>query len=328
MAVFKKRDNYYIDYYFQGRRIREKIGPTKKLALEVLRKKQVEIAENRYLDIKKAPKVRFSDFADEFLEIYARPNKSSWRRDESCVVHFKKFFGEKYLHEIKAKDVEEYKSQRLEHVKKSSINRELGCLTTLMNKAVEWDKLAENPANSVKKFRVQNQRTRYLEADEVDKLIGACGGSIKPMVITALNTGMRKHEVLDLEWKDIDLKNNIIYVKKTKNKKCREVPINDTLRDFFEELKRKKRTGYVFSKEDGTPYKSLKTAFGTAVRKAGIEDFTFHDLRHTFASHLVMNGVDLKTVQELLGHSNIETTMRYAHLSVGHKKQAVNRLGF
>lgn len=327
-TTFKKKGNWYIDYYVDGIRKREKIGTSKKLAKTVLKKIEVEIAEGKFLDIKKEKKVKFSDFADAFLRIYAKENKESWQRDASCISKFKGFFKDKYLNDITTPDIERYKTERRSLVQKSTVNRELSCLKTIFNKAVEWKNLTTSPAKNVKKFKVQNKRTRYLELYEIECLIECCGETIKPIVITAVNTGMRKHELLDLQWKDVDFVNSIIYIRNTKNSEMREVPMNETLKSLLVSLKGKMMGQYVFCKADGTQFKSIKTAFNTALRKAQISDFTFHDLRHTFASHLVMNNVDLKTVQELLGHKSIEMTMRYSHLSASHKKRAVNRLPF
>lgn len=328
MGVYNKKGNWYIDYYVDGKRKREKIGPSKKLAETVLKKRKIQIAEGKFLDIKKEERIKFSDFSDEFLGIYSKANKKSWQRDEDCINSFKRHFEGKYLHEINTKDIEKYKIERIKKVCKSTVNRELSCLKTLMNKAVEWEKLITNPAKKIKKFKVQNKRTRYLEAYEINRLIDCCGISIRPIVVTAVNTGMRKHELLDLEWKDVDFGNGIIYIRNTKNSEVRGIPMNDTVKGLLSSLRGKVFSKYVFCKTDGTPFRSVKTAFSTALRKADIKDFTFHDLRHTFASHLVMNNTDLKTVQELLGHKSIEMTMRYSHLSASHKKRAVNRLAF
>ncbi len=140
--------------------------------------------------------------------------------------------------------------KRSKNEQKSTVNRELSCLKTLLNKAVEWGKIEMNPNKSVKKFKVQNKRTRYLERYEVDSLIGCCGISIKPIVSTAVNTGMRKYELLDLEWKDIDFANSIIYIKNTKNSEIREIPMNKTVKGVVSQLRGTVISKYVFSKKD------------------------------------------------------------------------------
>jgi integrase len=138
---------------------------------------------------------------------------------------------------------------------------------------------------------------------------------------------MRKGEILNLRWDQVDLKHGFILLEVTKNGERREIPINETLRQNLETQPRHIKSSYVFwYGEVGRPYGEVTKSFNSAVRRAGIKDFTFHDLRHTFASHLVMAGVDLTTVKELLGHKTLTMTLRYAHLAPGHKAKAVELL--
>jgi integrase len=125
----------------------------------------------------------------------------------------------------------------------------------------------------------------------------------------------------------VDLKNGFILIPKTKNNERLEVPINETLRATLEGLPRRIDGGYVFyDPKTDKPYKDVKRSFGSALGRAKITDFHFHDLRHTFASHLLMAGVDLTSVKELLGHKDIKMTLRYAHLAPSHKVKALNIL--
>jgi len=170
---------------------------------------------------------------------------------------------------------------------------------------------------------------RFLSLEECQRLIEAAEPHLKPIIITALNTGMRKGEILTLTWRQIELKHGYIHLEKTKNGERRDIPMNDTLKTLFKSLLKNRRLDldYVFVNPDtGKRFHNIKRNFATACRRAGITDFRFHDLRHTFASHLVMNGVDLKTVQELLGHKTIKMTLKYSHLSKAHKEKAVNTL--
>lgn len=123
------------------------------------------------------------------------------------------------------------------------------------------------------------------------------------------------------------MKHGFIFLDKTKNGDRREIPINATLKAVLQGLTRRLDIPFVFyNKATGKPYKDVKKSFATACRKAGIKDFHFHDLRHTFASHLVMAGVDITTVKELLGHKDIKMTLRYAHLASSHKVKAIDIL--
>lgn len=162
--------------------------------------------------------------------------------------------------------------------------------------------------------------------EEAAKLLAMCRTStaasyLYPIVVIALNTGMRKGEILSLEWRMIDLKNGSIRLENTKNGDKRNVPLNNTVMEVLRSLPRAINDGKLFA---NTLHKW--GAFDLAVRKAGIKDFHFHDLRHTFASWLVMAGANLTTIKELLGHRSITMTLRYAHLSKDHRAAAVRLL--
>ncbi len=179
----------------------------------------------------------------------------------------------------------------------------------------------------IKLFKVPNKRIRYLEKEEIDKLLINCCEHLRPIVIVALHTGMRKSEILGLKWHDLDIKRNIIHLYDTKNGEKREVPMNEIVQKTIIGVFKNPESQYVFCNKDSKPYGNVRKSFFTALNKAGIINFRFHDLRHTFASQLVMSGVDLNTVRELLGHKSIEMTLRYSHLSPDHKKRAVDILG-
>ncbi len=325
MAIFKKNDNWYIDYYVNGRRKREKVGPNRRQAELVFQKRQVQIAEDKFFDIKRAKKVLFDDFAKMYLEVYSKPNKRSWTRDRTCIDHLKEFFGGKYLHEMLPLDIEEYKKSRIGKVSPRTVNIELSCLRAMFNKAISWSKAVQNPVKHVKMLSEKNRRLRYLQEDEMERLIANCPDYLRPIVMMALNTGMRKGEILNLKWEDVEMGTRIIYVVNTKTDEKREIPVNTILHAMLIDLRTKNDT-YVFPNDAGEPYVDIRKGFRTAIEKSGIENFRFHDLRHTFASQLVMKGVDLRTVQELLGHKSIEMTIRYAHLSPNHKQAAVETL--
>ena len=172
----------------------------------------------------------------------------------------------------------------------------------------------------------RNTRVRYLEEEEIKKLYKTCAEHLKPIVIVALNTGMRKEEILSLKSKDVDFRSRIISILDTKNGESRELPMNDIVYRTLLAVEKLPDSRWVFCKKNGERYGNIRKAFEGARKRAGIVDFRFHDLRHTFASHLVMAGVDLRTVQELLGHKSFEMTLRYAHLSPEHKKAALDIL--
>ncbi len=191
---------------------------------------------------------------------------------------------------------------------------------------IKWGKAETNSVKEVKLAKENNQRIRYLSYEEEERLIGACKGPLRPVVITAIHTGFWKSELLSLTWDDIDFERSTVSVKAgyAKNGESRSIPMNELLKQTLQEVKILE--GAVFRSRSGKPYRSIRTAFTTALKRAAITDFTFHDLRHTFASRLVMGGVDLPTVKELMGHKDITMTLRYAHLSDSHKQRAVEIL--
>lgn len=327
MGIYRKGDDWYIDYYAYGKRKREKIGPSKTLAENVLRKRKIEIAENKFLDVKRQNKIRFEDFSSTYLELHSKPNKKSYRSDVERMKRLKSFFGGRYLYEIDSMFVEKYKMERAKDVSPATVNRELALLKHMFSKAIEWNKAIDNPVKRVKLFKENNKRIRYLEKEEIVKLLKHCRGYLTPIVIIAINTGMRRGEILSLKWHDVDFKRDTIHIYNTKNSENREMPINEIVKTALIRVRKHPNSPYVFCNKNGEPFGDIKKSFFTTMKKAGVVNFRFHDLRHTFASHLVMAGVDLNTVRELLGHKSLEMTLRYSHLSPDHKKRAVDILG-
>ncbi|MFH0931873.1 MAG: site-specific integrase [Candidatus Zixiibacteriota bacterium] len=327
MGIFRKKDNWYLDYYVNGRRKREKIGPSKKLAEDVLHKRKLEIAENRFLDIRREKKVRFKDFTKTYLELHCKAHKKSWKKDITLLRTLTKHFGNKCLYEITPLSIEEFKNEQGKLSAPATVNRKITCLRHLLKKAVEWGKVSDNAARNIKLLRENNQRLRYLEKEEIKRLVDACCSHLRPIVILGLNTGMRKGEILGLKWREVDFEKGIIYLLDTKNGEKREVYLNELAKKALIAVRKHPNSPYIFCSPDGKPYTNVRRSFFTALKKCGINDFHFHDLRHTFASQLVMAGIDLNTVRDLMGHKSIEMTLRYAHLSPDHKKRAIEIFG-
>ena len=329
MGVRKRGNVYFLDYYVDGRRVRESIGTNRKLSENVLSKRKADIVENKYFDIRDRKKITFDELAKDYIKLHSKLNKKAMvaKRDEGLIKNLSTHFSGKYLNEITPLMIERYKERRSRERKPATVNRELACLKNMFNKAITWDKYWDNPVRKVALFKENNQRKVYLEKEQIPKLVNACSPRLKPIVTIAVFTGMRKSEILNLQWKNVDLTNGIIYLLDTKNNECREVLMNDIVRKALQNIPKHKESPYVFCRKSGKPYQDVRKSFDTALRKCDIIDFHFHDLRHTFASQLVMMGVDLKTVQELMGHKTIEMTLRYSHLSQPHKRAAVDDLG-
>jgi integrase len=193
-------------------------------------------------------------------------------------------------------------------------------------------------------LKENNQRLRFLTEDEIKDLLSESAPFLRNIVECALNTGMRRGEILNLKFSQV--RNGFIYLDKTKTMEPRQIPVNDDLEALFDKIKKDRGIAKVYAfpydvksekKEqnlsskpiftyEGRKIKSVRTSFKTALKRANIQDFRFHDLRHTFASQLIMKGGTLKDVQELLGHKTMTMTLRYAHLTQEHKRKAVNLL--
>jgi integrase len=333
---------WQIDYIDpEGKRIRRMFKKRKDAEAELAKRVSL-MAEKRYLDVKKDYKTIFGKLAAEYEKAF---------QDQASYIKFKQYviprmlqhFGEEtLLGNITFLQLEKYRNHlKRSGMAKASVNKEMACLKHMLNKAVEWDLMEKSPFKKSLRLKENNQRQRYLSRDEIKRLRVECAPHLLNIVDCAINTGMRKGEILSLRWSQI--RDGLIYLRKTKTDRARQIPINNTLAATLDRLSKhgepsnikrldggntpmpRPRTDHVFTYR-GDPIKNVRKAFMTALSKADIEDCRFHDLRHTFASHLVINGASLKSVQELLGHQDIKMTMRYAHLSQEHKTNAVNLL--
>lgn len=279
---------------------------------------------------------------------------------------FKHLYGKK-LANISNWDLTKWRTERLKGVSgraltKASVNRRLMALKAVLSKAVEWGVIEENPIRQVKPLKLnQDQRVRYLSEDEelrfrkalddrqaeiVKERISANSWRatrevellpdlskrrfvdyLKPICILAMNTGMRRGEIFQLEWASVDFKLKQIKIKaaSAKSGKSRDIPMNDeVLQTLLTWRNETESESLVFpSPVTGKVMNNIKKSWARFMQLSGIKEFRFHDLRHHFASRLVMAGVDLNTVRELLGHSSIDMTLRYAHLAPEHKAAAV-----
>jgi len=179
----------------------------------------------------------------------------------------------------------------------------------------------DNPACRVKLGRGAHHRLRFLSETEMIRLMEVCHPRLKPVVACALMTGMRKSELLNLAWENVSLAQGIIYILKSKSGRPRQIPIIPQLQDIFMALQ-PKACGSVFN----LPEIMLRRLFAKAIAQSGIQEFRFHDLRHTFASHFIMRTHNLPVLQEIMGHATPQMTQRYAHLSPGYMAAAVNKL--
>lgn len=371
-GIYKRGNIWWIRYAGLDGKIRfESGGKSFKNAHDKLIQRKKEVMEGKEpLTKKKIANHSFNELSVHY-EVWAERQRS-FRSKKGFIKQLQRCFGNIPLRYFNTRIIEEYQSKALiENKAPATINRHIGTLKHMIKKAVEWEMVEEDTlkkARRVKLLPENNRRLRYLSKEECKAFINACRkyasydlSHIRPIVITALNTGMRKEEILSLEWeKHIDLRHGFILLDKTKNGDRREIPVNHTLREALQGLIRRIDSPYVFTDKEGKRFKDVKRSFATAlknteiercrecnnerqkteteepgpcsicggklVRWKGIKDFRFHDLRHTFASQLVMAGIDLTTVKELLGHKTVTMTLRYAHLAPAHKVKAVEVL--
>ncbi|MBI2071322.1 MAG: tyrosine-type recombinase/integrase [Elusimicrobia bacterium] len=327
MAIYKKGGNWFIDYYFHGRRIRESAGPSKSFAKEALAKRKTEIAEGKFFPQRQKETISFAEMCGLYWELYAKHkrgaiNSRSLRNARHYIQRITVAFGDKKLDAVKTTDVLSYLTKLREHNSPATFNRHLAIIKSVFNRAIEWGKfMGPNPAVKIKKLQENNKRLRYLSKEEIPRLLESCHPRLFPLLACALWTGMRRGEILDLKWENVDLERRLLYVLESKSGKAREIPIAPTLARVFVSMG-PKTMGPVFH----VPIIMIARYFDQALTRAGIRDFRFHDLRHTFASHFIMKTQDLPALQKILGHASPMMTQRYAHLATGHL--AVNMAKF
>lgn len=342
MGLYKRGKIWWCSITHNGRQHRFSLKTTDKAKAQTVYAQVLLKLKDKNLVFNPEPKEpeKATKVNITFEEFY-REHYLKWCYKRQAYYEVKKYLLNKLperfkhlkLNEIGIKEIELIQNHILENGKSiATCNRYTANIQAALTKAYEWNFISEEKlklARKVKKLKGEKTRLRFLNQEEIQALLANCEPHLYSIVFTAINTGMRKSEILNLKWDNVDLKHGLILLEKTKNGERREIPINDPLKQLFKQLFTNRRldTEYVFVNPDtGKRYIDLKRSFTTACKKAGIRDFRFHDLRHTFASQLVMNGVDLKTVQELLGHKDIKMTLRYSHLSQAHKKEAVKNL--
>lgn len=347
-GMFKDgRSRWWLDYYTpEGKRRRKLCGSFDDAKAELA--KIVVSKKNRtYIDLRNAPP--FTDYASKYLETISAKKKSH-ESERRLMKNLTEFFGGVRVSQVTRSRVIEYRKERTKHVKGSTVNREIALLRHLFNVAIDEGFLALNPARSgpsLKAFQEQ-RRMRYLDMDEISNLLAAIQARILKnstdklksnaskfwkylyaAVVVALHTGMRKGEILGLKWEQINWEKRHILLTDTKNGEPRRVPIDSgafkmllehrALITRQNEKRERKDEHLVFPSYDRdgnvVSLADVKVGFGRVLRDAGIQDFRFHDLRHTFASHYMMSGGNLYTLAKILGHKDFKMTQRYADLS-------------
>lgn len=325
--IYRDKNGWFVADYFDAWNVRhrKRVSRDKREARDLLAALEGQAVRDRLLDVRPLKPASFNEYSDVFLK-HAQMQRKGGKRYKSSLKSLKSFFGKMALTAINAELIERYKQSRIEHVEPATVNRDLQCLRRMFNLAMAWSYARESPMRFVKLLREATGRLRYLTREEFDRLIQECPEHLKPLVFVAVHTGMRQGELLALTWADVDLENGFAAVNDPKNATPRKVPLNATVRETLRGLKANAMK--VFCGADGHPIaaRTVHKQFKHAVELAKIENFRFHDLRHTCASWLVMAGVEVRKVKEILGHKDIRTTLRYSHLSPDQIVEAVNRL--
>ena len=312
-GITQRGKRFWISYNVNGQRIRESAGESLPLAREALIKKKAEAAEGKYFPNRKNNSVTFQDIAGKFWEMHGRHLRSpSWA---SVLKDLREDFGHLPAVKISSVDIETYYNKIRARASVSTANRHITLLKSIFNKAIIWEMFnGENPTAGIAKLKEPAHRLRYLSQMEIGNLLGAADDRMRPLLIAALLTGMRRGELLALTWANVDLARGMIYILQSKSGKPREIPIAPKLREILAEMRPREPAAKVFD----IPIITLRRSFAKALSTAGISGFHFHDLRHTFASHFIMKTGNLPALQKLLGHASPIMTQRYAHLSNGY----------
>jgi integrase len=319
---------------------------TKKTDAKVwIQQTETEIREGRHFNKAKSKKHTLANVIDNYLEYLEKNNPSRkkdvktlllWWRDEigHCILSdlSKELFvnARKKLQNQKKERVDKDGNQYLSN---STVNRYWIAMQTALNMAVkEWEWLPINPMLHVSKLNEPEGRKRFLSDEEAKRLLQACKKSNSPylhtIVLVALSTGARRSEILNLKWKDVDFNKNAIRLYKTKNKEARTLHLHGQALSSFQELYDNKSESDLVFPSPNNPNKSIdiKSAWEATLIRADIKDFRFHDLRHSAASYLAMNGATLAEIAEILGHKTLEMVKRYAHLTESHSSNVVKKM--
>lgn len=337
MSVRKRGEHWHFDFQINGVRYRESIpaARTKKEAQQAEASARLAIFQGRYGGW--PPPTGFEKFVAQVYLPWAQANKKTYLDDVAHCRSLCKAFEGKTLDQITPFMIETHKRNRAATPTRNgtprqpaSVNRELAVLSRIFSMAIDNGLVENNPCKRVKRFRMDNLRNRYLSVEEETKLLNSCTGlraHLRDLIMFAIYTGMRKGEILNLKWSQVDFERRMVLVTQTKSGKDRSIPMSDEIFQIL--FSRKKTAAWVFTH----PYHpsqrltEFKRAWQAACLQAGVFDLRFHDLRHTAATRMAEAGTDAFTIAAILGHSTIQMSARYTHATDRGKRQALESLG-
>lgn len=354
---------YYFYYRLKGKQRNYLIGSAEALtpaqARDIAKEKAGLVAKGEDVQASrheaKKREMRKSLTLGRYLEEHYKAylvamNPNSARKAYLCIANSFKHLAHKPLDDITAWDIQQWISERRKLGRApATITYAVNRLRAAFNRAVEWEFIDSHNLAKVKVIHQDNTRVRYLSKEEEKVLLAALTSRdarlreslastaqagryvdyLEPLIVMAMNTGLRRGELLTLRWEHISLPNRYLTIcsENAKSKKRRTVPLNDTVFHLLEAWRVQNPSADFVFVHRAQPVSFFSYQWRNLLKEAKIEQFRFHDLRHHFASKLVMAGVDLNTVRELLGHADLKMTLRYAHLAPEHKAAAVNLIG-
>ena len=344
MSVFKRGRKWHYDFWVNGKRYRGSI-PEARVKAQAERAEHTirdQVYQGKYGKQETTAPVLREFIINTFLP-WSQVNKRTWVHDEFRSRPLIKALGNKPMDEISPILIEKYKQDRRasktargSELAPSTVNRELELLSKVFSLAIDQGLSIPNPCRKVKRFREDNERNRYLSDQEEMRLLSVLTGprsDLRPLVILAIHTGMRRGELFSLRWQNVDFQRGLIHVmnsqrEQTKSGRSRSIPMNRIARRELLGLHRQTGlTEYVFFNEKSQkPRTDLKSGFRTACRVAGLDDFHFHDLRHTTATRLADAGTNTREIMAILGHRCIQTSARYTHATDEGLRRAVEAL--
>ena len=313
---------------------------SKTLAMKWKRDTESAIERGAFTYEKPGSKYTLSELIDRYIEKVLPTKPKNARNVRQHILWWKQELGSYLLSDIKPNLIAQKRDDLLSSPtcknrprSPTTVVRYLASLSHALSVAArDWEWMQENPVLKISKPRISNERTRFLSDEERTRLINACQESeskaLYPVVILALSTGMRRGEILNLKWSDVDLDRGSFLLQTTKNGERRFIPLVGIALDLLKSRHANQSTNSLLFPAPHSQSKpiDIRSAWETALSKAGISNFRFHDLRHTAASYLAMNQASLLEIGTLLGHKTVQMTKRYAHLSNAHIYSTIRAL--
>ena len=345
MATIRKRTGtngkttYQAQIRVKGYPAQSETFSLKKRAEQWARQTEAAIEEGRHFSKTEAKRHTLAEAIDRYT-VKVLPHKRDRANQGAQLQWWRDEIGHQLLVDMTPALLTEYKDQLTDQTTQrgtqrsaASVNRHLAVLSHVFSVAVtEWGWMEDNPLRKVSKLREPKGRTRFLADDEREKLLEACRNSLNksllPIVVLAISTGARKSEIMNLCWREVDLTDGRATIYNTKNNETKSLPLTGLALDLLRAHGKVRRldTDLVFPNRNGNNPISISKSWHKALREADIENFRFHDLRHTTASYLAMNGATLAEIAEVLGHKTLDMVKRYAHLSEKHKASVVESM--